>query len=181
MKPDTEHAPCYLPHPAFDRIYLNFPVAAAADAAIGRRVPWPFRKSGRLACWLHPRRMPNSGRPACGSQAYRWPRRTADISPLGASSWQPPEPDLSCLSPLTGPQAVSLRREMSCPQPLDSIGPALLSGMPAGVCIEGLQRLDPVGEFCAGAVAPGSGPADERPEGVQVTHLYQQPKPRPFS
>jgi SAM-dependent methyltransferase len=48
-EPDTEHALCYPPHPAFDRICEIFPVVFGrhgADPAIGRRVPELFRDAG---------------------------------------------------------------------------------------------------------------------------------------
>jgi hypothetical protein len=48
-EPDTEHALCYPPHPAFDRICEIFPVAVSrngADPAIGRRVSELFREAG---------------------------------------------------------------------------------------------------------------------------------------
>ena len=48
-EPDTEHALCYPPHPAFDRICAIFPVVFSrngADPAIGRRVPELFRDAG---------------------------------------------------------------------------------------------------------------------------------------
>ena len=48
-EPDTEHALCYPPHPAFDRICEIFPVAFSrngADPAIGRRVSELFREAG---------------------------------------------------------------------------------------------------------------------------------------
>jgi ubiquinone/menaquinone biosynthesis C-methylase UbiE len=49
MEPDTEHALCYPPHPAFDRICEIFPVALGrngADPRLGRRVPELFRQAG---------------------------------------------------------------------------------------------------------------------------------------
>jgi ubiquinone/menaquinone biosynthesis C-methylase UbiE len=49
MEPDTEHALCYPPHPAFDRICEIFPVALGrngADPRLGRRVPELFRRAG---------------------------------------------------------------------------------------------------------------------------------------
>jgi hypothetical protein len=51
-EPDTEHALCYPPDPAFDRICAIFAVAFSrngADPATGRRVPELFRQAG-LAC-----------------------------------------------------------------------------------------------------------------------------------
>jgi SAM-dependent methyltransferase len=48
-EPDTEHALCYPPNPAFDRICQIFPAAFSrngADPAIGRRVPELFRQAG---------------------------------------------------------------------------------------------------------------------------------------
>jgi ubiquinone/menaquinone biosynthesis C-methylase UbiE len=48
-EPDTEHALCYPPHPAFDRISEIFRAAFTrhgADPAIGRRVPELFRQAG---------------------------------------------------------------------------------------------------------------------------------------
>jgi ubiquinone/menaquinone biosynthesis C-methylase UbiE len=48
-EPDTEHALCYPPDPAFDRIRQIFSVAFSrngADPAIGRRVPELFRQAG---------------------------------------------------------------------------------------------------------------------------------------
>jgi SAM-dependent methyltransferase len=48
-EPDTEHALCYPPHPAFDRICEIFPVVFSrngADPAIGRRVSELFRDAG---------------------------------------------------------------------------------------------------------------------------------------
>jgi SAM-dependent methyltransferase len=48
-EPDTEHALCYPPHPAFDRICAIFQAAFSrngADPAIGRRVPELFRDAG---------------------------------------------------------------------------------------------------------------------------------------
>ena len=48
-EPDTEHALCYPPHPAFDRICEIFPVVFSrngADPAIGRRVSELFREAG---------------------------------------------------------------------------------------------------------------------------------------
>jgi SAM-dependent methyltransferase len=48
-EPDTEHALCYPPDPAFDRICAIFPPAFSrngADPAIGRRVPELFRDAG---------------------------------------------------------------------------------------------------------------------------------------
>ena len=48
-EPDTEHALCYPPHPAFDRICAIFHVAFSrngADPAIGRRVSELFRQAG---------------------------------------------------------------------------------------------------------------------------------------
>jgi SAM-dependent methyltransferase len=49
MEPDTEHALCYPPHPAFDRLCEIFTVAFSrngADPWIGRRVPELFRHAG---------------------------------------------------------------------------------------------------------------------------------------
>jgi ubiquinone/menaquinone biosynthesis C-methylase UbiE len=49
MEPDTEHALCYPPHPAFDRLCDIFTVAFGrngADPRIGRRVPELFRRAG---------------------------------------------------------------------------------------------------------------------------------------
>jgi len=49
MKPDTEHALCYPPHPAFDRVCDIFRVVFSrngADVAMGRRVPELFRQAG---------------------------------------------------------------------------------------------------------------------------------------
>jgi SAM-dependent methyltransferase len=49
MEPDTEHALCYPPHPAFDRLRDIFTVAFrrnGADPWIGRRVPGLFRRAG---------------------------------------------------------------------------------------------------------------------------------------
>ena len=49
MEPDTEHALCYPPHQAFDRICEIFPVALGrngADPQLGRRVPELFRQAG---------------------------------------------------------------------------------------------------------------------------------------
>jgi ubiquinone/menaquinone biosynthesis C-methylase UbiE len=49
MEPDTEHALCYPPHPAFDRIRDIFTVVFrrnGADPWIGRRVPELFRQAG---------------------------------------------------------------------------------------------------------------------------------------
>src|SRR6516164_3220304 len=49
MEPDTEHALCYPPHPAFDRLRDIFTVAFrrnGADPWIGRRVPELFRQAG---------------------------------------------------------------------------------------------------------------------------------------
>jgi ubiquinone/menaquinone biosynthesis C-methylase UbiE len=49
MEPDTEHALCYPPHPAFDRLQDIFTVAFrrnGADPWIGRRVPELFRRAG---------------------------------------------------------------------------------------------------------------------------------------
>ena len=46
---DTEHALCFPPNPAFDRICQIFPMAFSrngADPAIGRRVPELFRQAG---------------------------------------------------------------------------------------------------------------------------------------
>lgn len=48
-EPDTEHALCYPPHPAFGRICAIFAAAFSrngADPAIGRRVPELFRDAG---------------------------------------------------------------------------------------------------------------------------------------
>ena len=48
-EPDTEHALCYPPHPAFGRICTIFAAAFSrngADPAIGRRVPELFRDAG---------------------------------------------------------------------------------------------------------------------------------------
>jgi ubiquinone/menaquinone biosynthesis C-methylase UbiE len=48
-EPDTEHALCYPPHPAFDRICEIFRVAFTrngADPALGRRVSELFRQAG---------------------------------------------------------------------------------------------------------------------------------------
>jgi ubiquinone/menaquinone biosynthesis C-methylase UbiE len=48
-EPDTEHALCYPPHPAFDRLQDIFTVAFSRDGAdpwIGRRVPELFRRAG---------------------------------------------------------------------------------------------------------------------------------------
>jgi ubiquinone/menaquinone biosynthesis C-methylase UbiE len=48
-EPDTEHALCYPPHPAFDRLRDIFAVAfrrTGADPWIGRRVPELFRQAG---------------------------------------------------------------------------------------------------------------------------------------
>jgi ubiquinone/menaquinone biosynthesis C-methylase UbiE len=48
-EPDTEHALCYPPNPAFDRICVIFSVAFSrngADPAIGRRVSELFRQAG---------------------------------------------------------------------------------------------------------------------------------------
>jgi len=48
-EPDTEHALCYPPHPAFDRLRDIFTVAfrrTGADPWIGRRVPELFRQAG---------------------------------------------------------------------------------------------------------------------------------------
>jgi SAM-dependent methyltransferase len=49
MEPDTQHALCYPPHPAFDRLCDIFTVAFrrnGADPWIGRRVPEFFRQAG---------------------------------------------------------------------------------------------------------------------------------------
>ena len=49
MEPDTEHALCYPPHPAFNRLRDIFTVAFrrnGADPWIGRRVPELFRQAG---------------------------------------------------------------------------------------------------------------------------------------
>jgi SAM-dependent methyltransferase len=49
MEPDTEHALCYPPHPAFDRLRDNFTEAFrrnGADPRIGRRVPELLRQAG---------------------------------------------------------------------------------------------------------------------------------------
>ena len=49
MEPDTEHALCYPPHPAFDQLRDIFTVAFrrnGADPWIGRRVPELFRQAG---------------------------------------------------------------------------------------------------------------------------------------
>jgi SAM-dependent methyltransferase len=49
MEPDTEHALCYPPHPAFDRLRDIFTVAFrrnGADPWVGRRVPELFRRAG---------------------------------------------------------------------------------------------------------------------------------------
>jgi hypothetical protein len=49
MEPDTEHALCYPPHPAFDRLRDIFTIAFrrnGADPWIGRRVPELFRPAG---------------------------------------------------------------------------------------------------------------------------------------
>ncbi|HXP21301.1 MAG TPA: methyltransferase domain-containing protein [Streptosporangiaceae bacterium] len=49
MEPDTEHALCYPPHPAFDRVCDIFRVVFSrngADVAMGRRVPELFRQAG---------------------------------------------------------------------------------------------------------------------------------------
>jgi SAM-dependent methyltransferase len=49
MEPDTEHALCYPPHPAFHRLCDIFTVAFrrnGADPWIGRRVPELFRQAG---------------------------------------------------------------------------------------------------------------------------------------
>jgi hypothetical protein len=48
-EPDTEHALCYPPHPAFDRLQDIFTGAFSRDGAdpwIGRRVPELFRQAG---------------------------------------------------------------------------------------------------------------------------------------
>ena len=48
-EPDTEHALCYPPHPAFDRVCEIFRVVFSrngADVGIGRRVPELFRQAG---------------------------------------------------------------------------------------------------------------------------------------
>jgi ubiquinone/menaquinone biosynthesis C-methylase UbiE len=49
MEPDTEHALCYPPHPAFDRLHDIFTVAFrrnGGDPWIGRRVPELLRRAG---------------------------------------------------------------------------------------------------------------------------------------
>jgi ubiquinone/menaquinone biosynthesis C-methylase UbiE len=49
MEPDTEHAMCYPPHPAFDRLCDIFTAAFrrnGADPWIGRRVPQLLRQAG---------------------------------------------------------------------------------------------------------------------------------------
>jgi len=49
MEPDTEHALCYPPHPAFDRLCDIFTVVFrrnGADPWIGRRIPELFRQAG---------------------------------------------------------------------------------------------------------------------------------------
>jgi SAM-dependent methyltransferase len=49
MEPDTEHALCYPPHPAFDRLCEIFTMVFrrnGADPWIGRRVPGLFRQAG---------------------------------------------------------------------------------------------------------------------------------------
>ncbi len=49
MEPDTGHALCYPPHPAFARLCQVFTRAFrrnGADPRIGRRVPEPFRQAG---------------------------------------------------------------------------------------------------------------------------------------
>ena len=49
MEPDTEHAPCHPPHPAFDRLCDIFTAAFrrnGADPWIGRRVAELFRQAG---------------------------------------------------------------------------------------------------------------------------------------
>jgi ubiquinone/menaquinone biosynthesis C-methylase UbiE len=49
IEPDTEHALCYPPHPAFDRLCDIFTVAFrrnGADPWIGRRIPELFRQAG---------------------------------------------------------------------------------------------------------------------------------------
>ena len=53
-------------------------------------------------------------------------------------------------------------------------GQESLSGMPASGSIGRPERFDAVGEICACAIAPRHGPADERSEGVQVTHLFAE-------
>ena len=49
LEPDTEHALCYPPHPAFNRICEIHPAVFSrngADPVIGRRVPELFRQAG---------------------------------------------------------------------------------------------------------------------------------------
>jgi SAM-dependent methyltransferase len=49
MEPDVEHALCYPPHPAFDRVCEIFSVVFSrngADIAMGRRVPELLRQAG---------------------------------------------------------------------------------------------------------------------------------------
>ena len=49
QEPDTEHALCYPPHPAFNRICEIHPAVFSrngADPVIGRRVPELFRQAG---------------------------------------------------------------------------------------------------------------------------------------
>jgi ubiquinone/menaquinone biosynthesis C-methylase UbiE len=49
MEPDTEHALCYPPHPAFDRLHDIFTVAFRRNGGnpwIGRRVPELLRRAG---------------------------------------------------------------------------------------------------------------------------------------
>ncbi len=57
-EPDTEHALCYPPHPAFDRTGEIFRLAfrrTGADPALGRRVPELFRQAGLAEVGVEPR------------------------------------------------------------------------------------------------------------------------------
>jgi SAM-dependent methyltransferase len=75
-EPDTEHALCYPPSRAFDRICEIFPVVLSrngADPAIGRRVPELFRQAGLAELTAESRTQmypPGTRAGRCGSTWY---------------------------------------------------------------------------------------------------------------
>jgi hypothetical protein len=116
MEPDTGHALCYPPHPAFDRLRDIFTVAFSrngADPWIGRRVAELFRRAGledagveaRVQMYPHD----NSRRTirpdlsaACARRCWRWawPRPPELDEPGAAARAHLDNPDTVVMSGL---------------------------------------------------------------------------------